>query len=534
MNSKSRTVLGAFFSKFSQLPFLFIGSGFSRRYLGLPNWEGLLRVFAERVYPDNPLAFEVFAPPAENLGLPEVASRLEKEYNQHWLKEAQFASERRELQDRIKRGVSPFKLAVSRYVASAKKQKEKHLLDELACLVNVGKRSVAGVITTNYDQLVESVFNGYDVFVGQEQLLFSETQGVAEVYKIHGCCTQPESLVINAKDYEAFNERNAYLAAKMLTLFVEHPIIFIGYSINDPNVKGIIKAIAGCLSQTNLERLKNRFVFIEYSDKPLEEPIIRDHTLTFDTSGQTLEMIRIQLHDYLPLYSELLSRKYEYNPKLLRQLKRDIYQLITTNKPVDHFKLIDIEDDKSLDNVSVLAGVGVLGGNGGGHNIPEAESLFYDIVLDNGNFDLKSLVEGALSHLLKHHSNSLPINKYISAYVSEFTCDPPESIVQHAPQSLDAFLNQSLRARRAKKTFRSFDDLKKNDPRDEKIIEQIPLLEERALLPTEIGGYLKDYLERNPDALTESAPQTLKTNLKRVIKIYDWLKYGKEKGASIT
>lgn len=41
------------------------------------------------------------------------------------------------------------------------------------------------------------------------------------------------------------------------------------------------------------------------------------------------------------------------------------------------------------------------------------------------------------------------------------------------------------------------------------------------------------YLEANPTALGD-APQTLKTNLKRVIKIYDWLKYGKEKGVPTT
>jgi hypothetical protein len=535
---RAREVYAELLGEFSHLPFLFLGAGISRRYMGLPNWEGLLRHFAEQVYPDNPLALEVFSQSEEGLDWPEVATRLEKAFNQAWLTEKRFAKSRETYQEQVKKGTSPFKLSLAHFFRNAEKLKEHtYLQNELSLLVNVGKRSVAGVITTNYDLLPEELFGGYEVFVGQEQLLFSEPQGVAEIYKIHGCCTQPDSLVINTRDYEAFNQRNAYLAAKLLTVFVEHPIIFMGYSISDPNVQEILKAISGCLSQENLSRLQRRFIFVEYSPEPLDVPEVRGHTVNFGDSGRSLEMTRILLHDYHPFYSELMAHKYAYNPKLLRQLKRDIYKLVTTNEPVERFKVVDIEDDAELANVSVLAGVGV-GGNPGingdsGHHIPATDVLFRDIVFDDGDFDLKSLVEEALGHLLKHNSYSLPLYKYISAYKAEFGEDAPPDVLNSAKTSIEEFLSKGLKTRRANHPVASFEELRKLADTDEKMIEMMPLLIELESCLNEMGEFLTDYIKKNPTALTGPA-QGLKTNLKRVIKIYDWLKYGKEKGVPTT
>lgn len=522
------------FSTLKHLPFLFIGSGISRRYMKLPNWEELLRHFASKIHPDNPLALEVFVHQAGGKDWPAVSTLIETQFNSLWLTSPEFEKQRSEHQEAIKAGASPFKLELAAFFRRAKKLTgDAHLEDELSCLVNVAKRSVAGVITTNYDMLPEEVFKGYTTFVGQEQLLFGGTQGVSEIYKIHGCCTQPGSIVITESDYRDFDRRNAYLAAKLLTVFVEHPIIFIGYSLSDPNIQAILSAIIDCLSEQNLQVLKQRMIFVEYSTVPDQVPEISEHSVSFQGGTRSIKMTKITLGDFLPLYSELLSQKYQYNPKLLRQLKRDIYKLVTTNEPVERFQIQDIEDDEGLEKVGVLAGVGVIAEPSGaerGHRIPDAAELFCDVVFDNGDFDLKSLVEGALAKLQKNHSHSLPIHKYVRAYREQFKADPPEELLKDCKNSLEDLLSDSLKRQRSSNGIESIEELGRQSTSKEKWIELFPRVKDLEACLPQLEQFLQGYLKDCPETI-RTGKQGDKTNLKRVIRIYDWLKYGKAKDA---
>ncbi len=129
---------------------------------------------------------------------------------------------------------------------------------------NLSKKSLSGVITTNYDSFLENTLDEYKAYVGQEELIFSSIQGIAEIYKIHGSVENPDSIVINSTDYNVFDEKSPYLAAKLMTIFMEYPVVFLGYSLNDSNVQKIIKSIVDCLSPENLSKLQERFIFVEY------------------------------------------------------------------------------------------------------------------------------------------------------------------------------------------------------------------------------------------------------------------------------
>jgi len=108
--------------------------------------------------------------------------------------------------------------------------------------------------------------------------------------------------VINEEDYVFFQEKSAYLAAKLMTIFMEYPIVFIGYSIGDSNIQSIIKSIVSCLDMEQVKQLEDRFVFIEYKEGMVGAEAT-PYTIMID--DKPLTMRKIVLSDFMLLLSKL-------------------------------------------------------------------------------------------------------------------------------------------------------------------------------------------------------------------------------------
>lgn len=260
-------------------------------------------------------------------------------------------------------------------------------------------------------------------------MLFSNPQSIGEIYKIHGSASVPNSLVLTSEDYEEFTAKNPYLAAKLVTIFVEHPIIFIGYSIADPHIRSIISSIAACLPQDKIALFEQNLIFVRRV-KGEEEPDIERNTIQFDDFSVSMTVVKVS--DYGQIYSALTTSKRKIPARVLRFFKEQLYDLVhTPNENVEKLAVVDFDEINSAENVEFVVGVGVaqlhqeLGkkvdqrvqdalSRKGYAGVTPAE-IFIDCVTEKSRFNAADLLSAAYPALGRSNRTFIPVFRYLNA-----------------------------------------------------------------------------------------------------------------------
>lgn len=122
----------------------------------------------------------------------------------------------------------------------------------------------AHIITTNYDQLLESSKNvfreQYQVIVRDKDLLNADKSKY--IIKMHGDLSLHESIVLKEQDYLNYSQNHVLIELFIKSLLTDHIVLFLGYSLNDYNIKLIISWLNYMRSQNGALEEKRKVGYI--------------------------------------------------------------------------------------------------------------------------------------------------------------------------------------------------------------------------------------------------------------------------------
>lgn len=500
----------------STAPFLFIGSGFSRRYLGLEDWKGLMRRFSNNL----PNPYDKYLSES-NADVPTSARLISKDFSDYWWK-LEKSREICQLPNWRHHITSPLRYEICEYLSNISVNDAIERSTELSVLADK-KTVIDGVITTNWDCLLESIFPDFKVFIGQGSLLFSNPQSIAELYKIHGCCKDVNSLILTDDDYQDFERKNAYLSAKLLSVFLEHPIIFIGYSFHDPNIELILKSISEMMDTNELvQKLGNNLIFLSRANGASDSVSQTFHTFN---SGTKIPITRVITDDFSKVYKALQKRERLIPANVLRIFKEQLYSIVQSTEPQKKVAVMNIEDIVSGDSdIQFVAGIGVADKQYGDKGISgiKAKDIFRDAIFDDMVFDRLKVLKECIPEISKSMTY-LPISKF---YVLDPTWMPitkSESTKNIFTADLNFWknkINSSYQKKYAKRKvdLKGFDavvnDKSLSDPY---ILNYLALA---LIADSSIAESVNNYLKEKFDILWGTK---LDTDLKKLICVYDFV-----------
>ncbi|MFY9657197.1 MAG: SIR2 family protein [Methylocystis sp.] len=308
-------------------PILFIGSGLSRRYFSGPSWDELLAHLASSC----PLMDKQFAYYKQLYGDPlKIGAEFAKLYRE-WAWGQGHNMYPEELFKADVPADAYIKFAIADYLQQLTPQTGESVASQLAGEIEAIKNiRPHAIITTSYDQFIERIFPEFVPIIGQ-QIIQSANLSVGEIFKIHGCVSDFQSLVFTEEDYWSFIKMKKYLSSKLLTFFCEHPLLFIGYSANDPNIRAILSDIDEALPTTG-GVIPNVYI-LEWRQQvptnPAQEKLIEIE------GGKSVRIKAIETNEFTWVFEAFAAHQSlnGVSPKVLRALLNRSYELVRHDIP---------------------------------------------------------------------------------------------------------------------------------------------------------------------------------------------------------
>lgn len=345
--------IAEFIADFKNHPILFIGTGFSLRYLeNSYNWDGLLKHICLEVTGNNEVFLDIKSQSQNQDGsfnYEDIASKIEIIFNESLSnnRNGKFKFINDIFYDNMENNInlSRFKIYISHIFNHLSYRQEK--LDEITELKKV-RKNIGSIITTNYDKLVEDIFQ-FTPLIGND-ILLSDPYG--SVYKIHGCTSQPDKIIISKNDYQEFDKKYELIRAQLLSLFIHNPIIFIGYSVSDENIRKLLKTIFTYVPANSeiADKIKANFLLVEY-EKDESSTEISDYDIEL-IDKTNIRVNRIKTDNFTAIYNALASIDLPISAMDIRKVQKVIREIYEGGDI--QVKIVD-DIDNLLNNEKVLA-----------------------------------------------------------------------------------------------------------------------------------------------------------------------------------
>lgn len=343
-----------FISNFKNHPVLFIGTGVSLRYLNNSyTWDGLLKKIAYELKENSEYYLDLKSTCQEEgiYNFEKLASLLEKEFNESLINDrnGKFKEINNIFYENMENGLnlSRFKIYISKIFSELEIKEDK--TDEIAEFKKA-RKNIGSIITTNYDCLIEHIFE-FEKLIGNN-ILLSNPYG--SIYKIHGCSSEPNKIIITENDYGKFDEKYELIRAQLLSLFIHHPIIFIGYGVGDNNIKKILKTIFTYVEPNSelAKNIRNNFLLVEY-ENAAENEVISEHDIDMD-GFSTVRINKIKTDNFKIIYQALANIHLPISAMDVRKVQSVVAEIYAGGK----IEVKITEDLESLKNGDKIIAIG--------------------------------------------------------------------------------------------------------------------------------------------------------------------------------
>ena len=199
---------------------IFVGAGVSKNS-GLPSWGQIVQAFAKEIdYPmEGRLATE------EYIRIPQYYYSMDES-----------------------EGHSAYYSLLSSMIPT---DCQPNLLDYL--IVTLRPKHI---VTTNFDTLLDQIARDYQIVREDRDLL----TGISAHYllKLHGDIRQPEKMVFKEDDYLQYSETHRLMETFLKYLLIGHVFLFVGYSLNDYNLKTFVSWIDNIAKEMHVKQKMHR------------------------------------------------------------------------------------------------------------------------------------------------------------------------------------------------------------------------------------------------------------------------------------